>query len=110
MLNYQHYFQGLLMNKVPIMKKLKWRLLATANVLYGSLRQENIEIMSLEDPEGNPTPGFNYLDPKTPYVELGYGIENIFKIIRIDGVHRITYRENPLAQKFTLKFSFQFKL
>jgi len=109
-LHYQHYFQGLLMNKVPLMRKLKWRLLGTANILYGSLRQENKDIMSSEGPEGEPTPGFNYLDPKVPYVELGYGIENIFKILRVDGVHRLTYRDDPSAQKFTLKFSIQFKL
>ena len=109
-LHYQHHFQGLLMNKIPLIRKLKWRLLGTGNVLYGSLRQENIDIMSEEDPEGNPTPGFNYLDPAEPYIELGYGIENIFKILRIDGVHRLTYRDEPNAQKFTLKMSFQFKL
>ena len=108
--HYQHYFQGLLMNKVPLIRNLKWRLLATANVLYGSLRQENIDIISPVDPEGNPTPGFNHLDDDLPYVELGYGVENIFKILRVDGVHRITYRDNPYAQKFVLKFSLQFKL
>jgi hypothetical protein len=98
------------MNKIPLLNKLKWRLLATANVLYGALSQKNIDIISPVDLEGNPLPGLNYLDPKIPYVELGYGIENIFKIIRIDGVHRITYRDNPLVQKFALKFSIQFKL
>ena len=108
--HYQHYFQGLLMNKIPLMRKLKWRLLATTNILFGSLRQENIDIMSPVDPEGNPSPGFNYLDDGLPYIELGYGIENIFKIIRVDGVHRLTYRDNPNAQKFALKFSVQFKL
>ncbi len=108
--HYQHYFQGLLMNKVPLIRNLKWRLLATANVLYGSLRQENIDIISPVDPDGNPTPGFNYLEKGLPFVELGYGIENIFKVLRVDVVHRITYRDNPGAQKFSLKFSFQFKL
>jgi hypothetical protein len=109
-LRYEHFFQGLILNKIPLIRKLKWRLLGTANVLYGSLRQENIDIISPVDPEGNPTPGFNQLDPSIPYVELGYGIENIFKFIRVDGVHRITYRDQPEAQKFALKFSFQFKL
>ena len=85
-------------------------MLASANVLYGSLRQENIDIISPTDPEGNPTPGFNHLDPSLPYVELGYGIENIFKVIRVDAFHRITYRDDPGAQNFTVKFSFQFKL
>lgn len=108
--HYEHFFQGLLMNKIPLLQKLKWRLLGTANVLYGSLRQENIDIMSPVDPAGNPTEPFNSLEEGVPYVELGYGIENIFKFARVDGVHRITYRDSPDAQKFTLKISFQFKL
>ncbi len=109
-LRYEHYFQGLIMNRIPLLKKLKWRLLGTANILYGSLRQENIDIISPVDPDGNPTVAFGVLDPSVPYIELGYGIENILKFIRIDGVHRLTYRENPGAQKFTIKASFQFKL
>jgi hypothetical protein len=109
-LRYEHFFQGLLMNKIPLIRKLKWRLLGTANILYGSLRPENLQIVSPVDPDGNPTPGFQGLDPEVPYIELGYGIENIFKFVRIDGVHRITYRDNPDAQKFALKVSFQFKL
>lgn len=108
--HYLHYFQGLLMNKIPLMRKLKWRLLGTANILYGSLRQENIDIISPTDPEGLPTLEFNYMDEGMPYVELGYGIENILKIIRVDGVHRLTYRDSPEAQKFVLKVSLQFKL
>ncbi len=108
--HYQHFFQGLLMNKIPLMRKLKWRLLGTANLLYGSLRQENIDIISPVDPEGNSSLEFNHLTEGVPYVELGYGIENILRMIRIDGVHRLTYRDQPDAQKFVLKFSLQFKL
>ena len=108
--HYEHFFQGLLLNKIPLIRSFKWRLLGTANILYGSLRQENKDIISLVDPDGNPVPGFNYLDPGRPYIELGYGIENILKFIRVDGVHRLTYRDNPDAQKFTFKISFQFKL
>ena len=92
------------------MRKLKWRLLGTANIVSGSLRQENIDIISPQDPEGNPTPGFSWLDPEIPYIELGYGIENIFRFARLDAVHRLTYRDRPDAQKFSLKLSFQFKL
>lgn len=109
-LRYDHYFQGLLMNKLPLIRKLKWRLLATANVLMGGLRQENIDVISPLDPEGNPTAPFSALDPELPYVELGYGIENILKVGRVDFVHRITYRDRPDAQKFAVKLSFQFKL
>jgi len=109
-LRYEHYFQGLITNKIPIIQKLKWRLLATANVLYGSLSQENTDIMATTDPAGNPIPPIGHLDPSRPFVELGYGIENIFKFIRVDGIHRLTYRNSPDAQKFAVKVSFQFKL
>src|SRR5690606_8631033 len=34
-LNYQHHFEGFILNRIPLMKKLKWRLVGTANVLFG---------------------------------------------------------------------------
>ena len=30
----------------------------------------------------------------TPYVEIGYGIENIFRILSVNMVHRLTHLEN----------------
>jgi hypothetical protein len=92
------------------MKRLKWRLVANANVLYGSTRQENKDIIAETDADGNPIPGFGYLDPGKPFVEVGYGIENIFKIGRIDAFHRLTYLDQPDVSKFRVKISFQFIL
>ncbi len=106
-LRYQHAFQGFIMNRIPLMKKLKWRLVANANVLYGSTRQENRDIIAETDAEGNPIPGFGYLDKGKPFIELGYGIENIFKVARVDAFHRLTYLDNPDVSKFTVKISFQ---
>ncbi len=109
-LRLEQYFQGLFFNRIPLIQKLKWRFLATANVLYGSLRPENAAIMAATGPDGEPTSDFGQLDPGRPFVEVGYGIENIFRFVRVDAVHRITYRETPDAQKFALKISAQFKL
>lgn len=108
-LRYEHYFQGLLINKIPLIRKLKWRLLASFNILYGGLRQESKDIMSPVDPDGLATLPFGYLED-IPYVEVGYGIENIFRIMRVDAFHRLTYRDNPGATRFTVKMSFQLKL
>ncbi len=108
-LRYEHHFDGLLLNKIPVFRKLKWRMLATANVLYGSLSQENIKLVPSEDPEGNPMPTFKGLGDQ-PYVEVGYGVENVFKFVRIDAFHRLTYRSDPGATRFAVKVSFQVML
>lgn len=109
-LNYQHYFEGFILNRIPLMKKLKWRLVASANVLFGSMSSENKALVPALDPEGEPIPLFESLSINKPYIELGYGIENIFKIIRIDAFHRITYLDKEDVSKFGVKINFQFIL
>ncbi|SFH29966.1 CarboxypepD_reg-like domain-containing protein [Pontibacter chinhatensis] len=107
-LHYEQYFEGLLFNRLPLIKKLKWRVLGSANVLYGSLSQSNLDLMPEYTPAGNRQEAFKTLGD-TPYVELGYGIENIFKILRVDAFHRLTHLDEG-TRKFGLKFSVQFKL
>jgi len=36
-------------------------------------------------------------------VEANAGVENIFKVLRVDGVWRLTYRDNPGASLFALR-------
>jgi hypothetical protein len=107
---YDHHFEGFILNRIPLMKKLKWRTLATANVLYGGLRQANQDIIPTTDINGDLVDQPGYFDSSTPYVELGYGIENILKVIRIEAVHRLTYLDKANVDKFGLKISFQFIL
>ena len=115
-MQYQHKFEGFLLNRIPLMNKLKWRLVGTANVLYGGLSQANRALISETTPDGEEALQVGYLDSGKPYVELGYGIENIFKFFRIDFVHRLTYltpQESSPDQdirKFGVLFSFQFNL
>jgi hypothetical protein len=90
-MQYRHNFEGLFLNRIPLMRKLKWRLVATANVLYGSLSDENKAIISEQTPDGADTLKPGSLTPGKPYVELGYGVENIFKFFRVDFIHRLTY-------------------
>ncbi len=92
------------------MRKLKWRLLATANVLQGSLSSQNISIYPATDDNLSLLPSPIRPLGNTPYVEVGYGIENIFKFIRIDAVHRLTYLNNPGVRRFGIFVSTQFKL
>lgn len=106
---YDHHFEGFLLNRIPLMKKLKWRLLATASILYGQLSDDNRALLPPEMPDGTPTQAIGGLG-RDPYVELGYGVENIFKVLRVDFFHRLTYLDNPDANAFGVKISFQFIL
>ncbi len=108
-LQYQHHFEGFLLNRVPLMRKLKWRLVGSANVIYGGLSEASRAINAPLTPEGEETLPVGYFDKK-PYVELGYGVENIFKFLRVDFVHRLSYLDNPDVRKFGILFSFQFTL
>jgi hypothetical protein len=109
-MRYKHSFEGLILNKIPLMKKLKWRLVGNANMIYGSIRESNVNMVNYPlDEDGLEVIPFTTLADK-PYMELGYGVENIFKILRVDAFHRITYLDRPNVNKFGLKFSLQFIL
>lgn len=101
-LRLDHHFEGLLVNSIPGIRALNWRLVGTGNVLYGKLsdraRRANGNTPDL--------PG----SISTPYVEVGYGVENIFKFIRVDFIHRLTYRNTPNTSNFGIKVGAQFRL
>ncbi len=106
-LRYRHSFEGLILNYIPLLRKLKWRLVANANILYGSMSEDNRNLaFAGSDSDGNPIRPFFTFD-RRPYVELGYGIENIFKVGRVDAFHRLTYLDHPGVSKFGVKVSFQ---
>ncbi|MVN75945.1 hypothetical protein GO988_06370 [Hymenobacter sp. HMF4947] len=113
-LRLDHHFEGIILNAIPAVRSLNWRLAATANALYGGLSAMN-QRQPL-DAQGRPQPPLNTLD-KVPYVELGYGIENIFKFVRVDFIHRLTYRDapsnssgEPAPRNFGIKVGAQFRL
>lgn len=105
-LRYQHNFEGFILNRIPLIRKLKWRLVGNANLIWGKISEENRNLIPAEYPEGFVLDTFKSLEDK-PYIELGYGIENIFKVARIDFFHRLSYLDSPSARSFGIKISFQ---
>ncbi len=95
-----HHFDGFFLNKIPLMRKFKWREVVGAKALIGRVHNENRDVLIFPD----------HLSDlhREPYYEVSAGIENIFKIFRIDGVWRLSYLDNPRAIPFTIKGSLQF--
>jgi hypothetical protein len=48
------------------------------------------------------------LDPNKPFAEVGYGIDNIFKILRIQAFHRLSYLDHGKPQQFRVMASVNF--
>jgi hypothetical protein len=109
-MQYQHHFEGFLLNRIPLMRKLKWRLVGSSNVIFGGMKERNRNIIAETTSTGEETLPVGFLEEGKPYVELGYGVENIFKFFRVDFVHRLSYLDDPDVRKFGVLFSFQFNL
>ena len=98
-----YFLNGWLFNRIPLLKKLKWREIVSCRGLYGHLSDKNNPELS------DGLFAFPIADTramgKTPYVEVGVGIENIFKVLRLDYVWRLTYRDSPGIDKSGLRIS-----
>lgn len=94
-----YHFEGFFLDKIPLMKKLKWRELASFKIVYGDLSQKNLDILVDKNL-------FTRLGKK-PYMEAGFGVENIFKIFRIDFIYRLSYLNNPDIATFGIRGSLQ---
>lgn len=109
-LNFDHYFNGFFFNKIPWLKWLKLREVVEAKILFGGVRAENNPDLN---PEQMKFPTINgatsaFVLNGQPYVEAGVGITNIFKILRVDLVRRMTYLSHPYASSWGLRLCTQF--
>ena len=97
----EHNFNGRLLARVPLIRKLNLRAIVGFRTAWGQLSYENILLNTTNNPAQ-----ITLLAPtEKPYYEYSFGIGNIFKILRLDVNFRGNYLDNPGARKFGVTFT-----
>jgi len=100
-INFEHYLMGLITDRIPLIRKLEWRIVYSAKMLIGKYNDKHNAEMLL--------PTFSH-QFAYPYYEVSAGFENIFKFIRVDAIWRLSYRDHVNAfgepiRNFGVKFT-----
>lgn len=111
-MNITYDMNGKLLNRLPLIKKLKWRELFRFRALYGNLtdknnpfKNDNPDLFLFPRRDGSYTS--HVMNPTIPYLEASAGIYNIFKFLHIEYVRRITYLDSPGIKKSGVRFMVQ---
>ncbi len=93
------YLNGLILNKVPLIKHLEMREVVSFKAIAGTLTQDHQSIMDYPETLG---------PVQSPYAEVGVGITNLFKILRIEYVMRLTDTDKEGVLKDGVRFRIEF--
>jgi len=102
---------GKLFNRIPLLRKLKWREIIGCNALWGTLTKKNNPYLNPGDNRLYYFPGhfnadgtYSYssftMEDRKPYVEVYAGVHNIFKVLQVQVVRRLNYLYLPKAKKW----------
>ncbi|MDE5869290.1 MAG: carboxypeptidase-like regulatory domain-containing protein, partial [Muribaculaceae bacterium] len=100
----EYFINGAILNRIPFVKKAKLREIVSFKGFFGGLSKKNNPFLNKElyqFPKGSNTG----LMTKTPYMEVGVGLDNIFTILRVDYVWRLTYRNAPDISRSGIRVS-----
>jgi hypothetical protein len=98
---------GKFFSHIPLLRNLKWREWIAVRVLWGDLTDKNNPFI----PDNHTSQvlmafpkGCNVMDRNKPYWELSLGIHNIFKLVHVEYVRRMTYRDLETANNWGIRF------
>lgn len=94
---FEHHFNGILLGRIPLVKKLKWREVLVCKGVWGTLSRENNG--STAGTQADLLFPAGMTSVSDPYVEAGFGVENIFRLFRVDCIWRLTHRSPKPGQE-----------
>lgn len=106
---------GVLFNRLPLIRKLNWREVFGVRALYGGLSDKNNPYANPSDgelflfPQRNGVVSSFIMDSDVPYIEYHVGVHNIFKILQVEYFRRLTYLDLPDVNKEGIRLMLQFK-
>ena len=109
---------GKLLNRIPLISRLKWREHLGLNMLWGRTPTSLSSVGVVEYRSGDNGFGANnsstcqLVNSSTeskPYLEASVGVHNIFRFFHVDYVRRFTHLDHPDASKHGLRFGFSVK-
>lgn len=102
-----YWGNGILFNRLPLIKKAKLREVVGFKGVYGGISDRNkpeLHDNLFRFPDDS---GTRYMG-RTPYMEISAGIDNIFTILRVDYIWRLSYRDTPGADRSGIRIALHF--
>jgi hypothetical protein len=101
-----YFLKGWFLNRMPLINRLKLREVVSFGAVYGSLSDKNNPALS---PIGLfELPAETQMFGNMPCMEASIGLDNIFKVLRIDYVRRLSYTNLPNIKKHGVRMAFRF--
>lgn len=108
-INIDYHMKGFLLSRIPLVKKMYLREVFGFKALYGGIRKTNLPqnngnllLFPVNDQGRTIVNSFG----NQPYVEASVGVENVFRMMRLDFVRRFTYTDLPTVNTYGIRFSF----
>ncbi len=100
-----YHAEGLFLNKIPVLRRLKWREVASMKAVVGGYDIRNDAFMQRDWNSDGKTDVYTLTKP---FFETALGVENIFKVLRVDMVYRLSYLDHADIFKVGLRAKVQF--
>lgn len=97
----EYHLNGFVFNRLPLLKRIGLREVLSAKTMVGSLSDRNQQVVEFP---------LSISKMSNPYVELGAGVENIFRLFRVEAVWRMNNKSTLGAPSFGIRAKFEFKL